>query len=381
MRTIISLLAAVALGIVLGLFVSPGIMTAILAIKQVTGQLIFFLIPLIIIGFVAPSIAQQKGNVSKTLLLAFGIAYLSSLGAAFFSVGLSDIFVPILNISSDNTVTRELPPQIFQLEIPPVMSVMSALVLAVCLGLGAVFTSSETITKILVEFKEIVLLLVRKLLIPILPFYIAANFAALAYEGNIARLKVFLPVILIVILAHYVWLAVLYLIASAYSRKNGWKVIKHYLPAYLTALGTMSSAATLGVALDCAHKSEILDDETIDFSVPLFANIHLCGSVLTEVFFVAVTSQLLYGHMPSLGTFAIFIVLLCLFAVGAPGVPGGTVLASLGIVISVLGFDDAGTALLIAIFALQDSFGTACNITGDGALTLIIDTYRRRHSS
>ena len=379
MRTIISLLSAVALGIVLGLLATPGVMTVVLAIKQITGQLIFFLIPLIILGFVAPSIASQKGNVSKTLLLAFAIAYLSSIGAAFFSVGLSEVLVPVLNITEDTTVGRELPQQIFQLEIPPIMSVMTALVLAVCLGLGVVFTHSDTLSKLLEEFKEIVLFLVKKLLIPILPFYIAANFAALAYEGNIARLKVFLPVIIIVILAHYVWLGVLYLIASVYSHKNGWRVLKHYLPAYLTALGTMSSAATLGVALECAHKSDALDSDTVDFAVPLFANIHLCGSVLTEVFFIAVTSQLLYGHMPTFGTFAIFIVLLGIFAVGAPGVPGGTVLASLGLVISVIGFDDAGTALLIAIFALQDSFGTACNVTGDGALSLIIDTFKHRH--
>ena len=379
MKTIISLLLAVGLGIVVGLFAAPGVMSVVMAVKLVAGQLIFFLIPLIIIGFVAPSISQQKGNVSKTLLLAFAAAYLSSLGAAFFGIGISDIFVPLLNIVDDTTGGRALPEQIFNLEIPPVMNVMTALVLAVCLGLGAVFTKADTLSRLLVEFKDIVLWLVKKLLMPILPFYVAANFAALAYEGNLSRLKVFLPVILIVIVAHYVWIAVLYLIASIYSRKNGWRVLRHYLPAYLTALGTMSSAATLGVALQCAHKSDALDSDTIDFAVPLFANIHLCGSVLTEVFFVAVTSQLLYGHMPDFGTFALFVVLLCVFAVGAPGVPGGTVLASLGLVISVLGFGDAGTALLIAIYALQDSFGTACNITSDGALTLIVDTFRRRH--
>ena len=378
MRTIISLFSAVAIGILLGFVASSGAMEVILAVKQVTGQLIFFLIPLIIIGFVAPSIAQQKGNVSRTLLLAFGLAYLSSIGAAFFGIGLSDIFVPILNIPADSTSSRELPQQLFQLDIPPVMSVMTALVLAVCLGVGTIATNSGTLAKLLTEFQQIVLFLVKKLLMPVLPFYIAANFAALAFEGSIAKLKVFLPVLLIVILAHYVWIAVLYLGASLYSGKNGWKVLKHYLPAYVTALGTMSSAATLGVALDCAHKSEILDGDTVDFAVPLFANIHLCGSVLTEVFFVAVTSQLLYGTMPALGTFVLFVLLLGIFAVGAPGVPGGTVLASLGLVISVLGFDDAGTALLIAIFALQDSFGTACNVTGDGALTLIVGTFRKR---
>ncbi|MCF0160670.1 MAG: cation:dicarboxylase symporter family transporter, partial [Bacteroidaceae bacterium] len=180
-----------------------------------------------------------------------------------------------------------------------------------------------------------------------------------------------------VILCHYIWLALLYGVASLYAGKNGWHVLRHYGPAYFTALGTMSSAATLGVALDCAHKSKLLDNKVTDFSVPLFANIHLCGSVLTEVFFIAVTSQLLYGHMPTLGTFILFILLLGIFAIGAPGVPGGTVLASLGLVVSIIGFDDAGTALLITIFALQDSFGTACNVTGDGALTLMVQTFEQ----
>ena len=140
----------------------------------------------------------------------------------------------------------------------------------------------------------------------------------------------------------------------------------------------MSSAATLGVALNCAHKSPILRKEISDVTVPLFANIHLCGSILTETVFVMTGSKLLYGTMPDPFTLVLFILLLGLFAIGAPGVPGGTVLASLGLIISVLQFDEAGTALLLTIFALQDSFGTACNVAGDGALTLITDTYEKK---
>ena len=155
-------------------------------------------------------------------------------------------------------------------------------------------------------------------------------------------------------------------------------MLKYYGPAYLTALGTMSSAATLGVALNCAHKSPVLRKEISDVTIPLFANIHLCGSILTETIFVMTVSQLLYGSMPSLFTLVLFILMLGLFAIGAPGVPGGTVLASLGLIISVLHFDETGTALLLTIFALQDSFGTACNVTGDGALTLITDTYEKK---
>ncbi len=159
------------------------------------------------------------------------------------------------------------------------------------------------------------------------------------------------------------------------------EVIKHYGPAYLTAIGTMSSAATLGVALKCAHKSKNLRSDMVDFGIPLFANIHLCGSVLTEVFFVMTVSKVLYGKIPSVGTMILFVLLLGIFAIGAPGVPGGTVMASLGLITGILGFDANGTALILAIFALQDSFGTACNVTGDGALTLILTGYVDKHKN
>lgn len=377
-NTIVLLLLAVAIGITAGFFIPDWGMKAVLVLKQLCGQVIFFLIPLIIIGFVAPSIASLSGNVSRLLLFSFILAYVSSIGAAFFSMAVGWEVIPLLHVSSGSDSVRQLPEVLFNLEIPPVLSVMSALLLSVFIGLGTIWIKSKEITTLLVQFRDIVLLLVSRVLIPLLPLYVAANFCALAYEGNIARLWVFLPVILIVIAGHYIWLLLLYVIASLYSGRNGWQVVRHYLPAYLTALGTMSSAATLGVALESAHKSTVLDKKITDFGIPLFANIHLCGSVLTETFFVCVVSQLLYGHLPDVPTMIQFILLLGVFAVGAPGVPGGTVLASLGIVISVLGFDDAGTALLITIFALQDSFGTACNITGDGALTLIVDAYDKK---
>ena len=200
-----------------------------------------------------------------------------------------------------------------------------------------------------------------------------ATFAELAYSGSLTRqLPVFLKVIVIVLIGHFIWMTLLYLIGGAVSKKNPLEVVKHYGPAYATAVGTMSSAATLPVALRCAHKSSVLPADIVDFAIPLGATTHLCGSVLTETFFAMTISQMLYGSVPSIGTMVLFSFLFGVFAVGAPGVPGGTVMASLGIVISVLGFNEIGTGLLIAIFALQDSFGTACNVTGDGALALIL---------
>lgn len=258
------------------------------------------------------------------------------------------------------------------------MSVMTALVIAIMVGLGTVWTRSEVFERALDHFQKMVLLLINRVLIPVLPFFIAANFCALSYEGAITRqLPVFLNVLGIVLGAHFLWLLFLYLAAGIFSGKNPWQVIRYYAPAYFTAVGTMSSAATLPVSLRCAKRSPVLKEDVVDFAVPLLSNIHLCGSILTEVFFVMTVSLMLYGSLPALSTMILFIILLGVFAVGAPGVPGGTVIASLGIVVSVLGFDETGTALLLTIFALQDSFGTACNVTGDGALTLILSKLDR----
>lgn len=384
-NTLFWLVLALALGIVLGTVVNEPAMGVILAVRQITGQIIFFLVPLIIIGFIAPSIASISGNASKLLLFTFGLAYLSSEGAAFFALGTSRLIIPSLNIGQAQASTP-LPDMLFNLEIPPVMSVMSALVLSIFLGLSVAWVRSEAWTRLLSDFKEMVLLLVKKVMIPVLPFYVATNFCALAYQGMLRQLLIFFLIILFAVIGHFIWLTVLYLSASIYSGRNGWQVIRHYAPAYFTALGTMSSAATLGVALECAHKSDVLDDDTIDFALPLFNNIHLCGSVLTEVFLISAVSIVLYGTLPTIGSMILFVLLLGIFAIGAPGVPGGTVMASLGLVISVImvpdaagnlqHFTDAGTSLLITIFALQDSFGTACNITGDGALTLIVNTFK-----
>lgn len=371
--TIFKLLLAVAIGIIAGFFVNEGFMNVVVTVKYILGQLIFFMVPLIILGFISSSIARMKGNASRMLGSALGLAYFSSVGAAFFALVLGYWLIPLLSVEPAAEGLKEIPPLVFRLDIPPVMSVMSALVLSIMIGLATVWTKSEVFGNILDHFQKMVLLLINRILIPVLPFFIAANFCALSYEGSITRqLPVFIGVMGIVLVAHFIWLTFLYLSAGVVSRKNPWLVLKYYGPAYLTAVGTMSSAATLAVALKCAKKSPVLKDEVVDFAVPLFSNIHLCGSILTEVFFVMTVSLMLYGTLPAVSVMVLFILLLGIFAIGAPGVPGGTVIASLGIVVSILGFDEAGTALLLTIFALQDSFGTACNITGDGALTLIL---------
>lgn len=289
--------------------------------------------------------------------------------------------IPHLSIATEVEGLKDLPAIVFQLDIPQIMPVMSALVFSLLLGLAATWTRAAVVTQVLEEFQQIVLSIVTKVVIPILPVFIAFTFCALSYEGTITKqLPVFLQVVIIVMIGHYIWLALLYAIGGVYSGKNPFDVIKNYGPAYITAVGTMSSAATLAVALRCAKKSQPpLRDDMVDFGIPLFANIHLCGSVLTEVFFVMTISKILYGTIPSLGTMILFCALLGVFAIGAPGVPGGTVMASLGLITGVLGFDETGTALMLTIFALQDSFGTACNVTGDGALTMILTGFAEKH--
>ena len=374
------LILGIAVGILCGLVFPESVMKVIVTLQYIMGQLITFCVPLIIIGFIAPSITKLGANASRLLGVAVIIAYASSICAAFMSTGAGYILIPHLSIDTSVAGLRDLPEVVFELNIPQIMPVMSALALSVLLGLAATWTKSQKIIDILAEFQNIVLDIVSKIIIPVLPFYIATTFCNLSYEGMITRqLPAFLQIILIVMLGHYIWLAVLYLLAGAYSGKNPWEVLRHYGPAYLTAVGTMSSAATLAVALRCARKSSVLREDMVSFGVPLFANIHLCGSVLTEVFFCMTISKILYGTLPSVGTMILFCMLLGIFAIGAPGVPGGTVMASLGLITGVLLFDDAGTALMLAIFALQDSFGTACNVTGDGALTLMLTGYVEKH--
>ena len=357
-------------------------MNVVVTVRFILSELINFCVPLIIIGFIAPSITRLGRTASRMLGIPLLCAYVSTILAAVLSMAAGYGIIPRLSVVSEAEGLRELPEVVFQLEIPAVMSVMSALVLSVLLGLACTWTKAVVMTELLEEFQKIVLEIVTRVVIPVLPAFIGFTFCALSYEGMITKqLPVFLKVILIVILGHYLWLAVLYIAAGIYSGTNPLDVVKNYGQAYLTAIGTMSSAATLAVALRCARKSvPPLRDDMVDFGIPLFANIHLCGSVLTEVFFVMTVSRILYGNLPGLGTMLLFCVLLGVFAIGAPGVPGGTVMASLGLITGVLGFDGTGTALMLTIFALQDSFGTACNITGDGALTLILSGYARKHN-
>ncbi|RGI84088.1 dicarboxylate/amino acid:cation symporter [Dorea formicigenerans] len=376
----VKLLIGIIIGIIFGQIFPENVMSVVVPLKNILGQIINFVVPLIVIGFIAPSITKLGNNASRMLGVALMVAYTSSVLAALLSMGAGYAIIPNLPVVSEIEGLKELPEDVFGLTIPQIMNVMSALAFSILIGLAAIWTKAKTIITILEEFQNIVLAIVSKIIIPILPVFIAFTFTCLSYDGTITKqLPVFVSAVVIVMIGHYIWLTVLYVVAGVYSGKNPIEVVKHYGPAYITAVGTMSSAATLAVALRCARKSKVLREDMVDFGVPLFANIHLCGSVLTEVFFCMIVSKVLYGTLPDIQTLVLFCVLLAIFAIGAPGVPGGTVMASLGLITGVLGFGDDGTALMLAIFALQDSFGTACNVTGDGALTLFLTGYAEKH--
>ncbi|MBQ7197187.1 MAG: dicarboxylate/amino acid:cation symporter [Synergistaceae bacterium] len=385
-KLIVALVLGTVVGLVLasmeGSAICSALLNIIVTVRFISGQFINFCVPLIIIGFVAPSITRLGTNASRMLILALILAYVSSIGAAFAATAAGYSILPFMHIVSEVEGLKELPDVLFKLSIPQIMPVMSALFLSVTVGLAAAWNRSKYFINLLEEFQKIVLSIVTRFLIPVLPWLIGTTFCGLAYEGSITKqFPVFVMIILLVMAGHYIWMALLYSIAGAYSGRNPWNIIKNYGPAYMTAVGTMSSAATLSVALECARKSEpTLRDDMVNFGIPLFANIHLCGSVMTETFFVMAVSKILYGVYPTVGNMVLFCLLLGVFAIGAPGVPGGTVMASLGLITGVLGFDAAGTALMLTIFALQDSFGTACNVTGDGALTLILTGYAEKHN-
>ncbi|MCF0194085.1 MAG: cation:dicarboxylase symporter family transporter [Bacteroidaceae bacterium] len=374
------------MSIVVGIVVGYGVMTlpegigavfvqAFLVTRQVTSQIILFLVPMIIMGCVAPSITGFSGNVTRLLFFTIAIAYLSTICAALMSMGVGYLTVPLFSFETGGAMTA-LPTPIISLKFPT-MDTMSALLLAILLGLGTVWIGSQRFKVMLEDFRDMVLEMVQRVMVPILPFFIGTNFALLVVEGKLAMLSVYLPAVAIIICMHWVWIGVTYAVATLYSGRSGWRVARTYPPAYFTALGTMSSAATLPVALSGIKKATEVDAKTSDFAIPLFCNIHLCGSIITEIFLVLTTYYTFFHTMPDPVAMVVFAILASVIAIGSPGVPGGINMSCIGLVYSiVLGAEDQSFfAIMTAIYAVQDGFGTGCNVTCDGALTMITDRY------
>ena len=366
---------AIALGIIFGLFVPAWTVRIFNTFNALFGEFLGFIIPLIIVGLVTPAIADIGNKAGKILIVTVLIAYASTLFAGFSSYLTGATLFPSLIDSGamEQAMTEAADPApFFSITLPPVMGVMTALILAFVLGLCLAATQHKVLLDAAHGFEDIVTMTIKNAIIPLLPIYIFGIFLNMTYVGEVfSILKVFITIIGIIFILHVAVLLVQYCIAGALAKRNPLKMLVNMLPAYLTALGTQSSAATIPVTLEQTRKNGVSEDIS-GFVVPLCATIHLAGSTL-KIVACALALMIMQGMPYDIGMFAGFIFMLGVTMVAAPGVPGGAIMAALGVLQSMLGFDQEAQALMIALYIAMDSFGTACNVTGDGAIAVIIE--------
>ena len=368
------ILIGILLGITIGMFTPDWLVRTAVTFNGIFSQFLGFIIPIIIIGLVTPAISDIGKGAGKMLLLTVAIAYGSTVFAGFTSylTGVSVFPGLIEGVTMKDVASSNDALPYFTVNIPPLMNVMTALVLAFMTGLGLSATDGSTLKDAVHEFEEIVVLVIRTAVIPVLPFYIFGIFLNMTYSGQVfSILKVFISIIGIIFLIHIGILILQFCIAGAIARRNPFRLLWTMLPAYFTALGTQSSAATIPVTLEQTRRNGV-SEEIAGFTVPLCATIHMSGSTL-KIVACALAIMMMNGMHYDMGMFAGFILLLGITMVAAPGVPGGAIMASLGLLQSMLGFDQEAQALMIALYIAMDSFGTACNVTGDGAIAVIID--------
>ena len=373
------LIIAIALGIAVGM-VAPEKLIAIFAtFNGIFNQFLGFIIPLIIIGFVVPGIADLGSGACKSLAITALVAFLSTIIAGsvayFVDTTAFPSFLEVGSIVLDNAQNAEetMVASLFTIEMPAIMGVMSALILSFTLGLGIAVTKAEGLKGIFNEFQAIISKVIASIIIPLLPFHVFGIFSNLTYSGTVAEImSVFIKVFGIILLLHIGILIFQYVIAGVFAKKNPFGLLKNMLPAYFTALGTQSSAATIPVTLEQTKKNGVRG-EVADFVIPLCATIHLSGSTITLTS-CAIAIMMLNGINVSFGQLLPFILMLGVTMVAAPGVPGGAVMAALGVLESMLGFNSIMLNLMIALYIAQDSFGTACNVTGDGAIAVLINS-------
>ncbi|WP_164667249.1 dicarboxylate/amino acid:cation symporter [Virgibacillus doumboii] len=375
MKLIGKLLLGIVSGIIIGLIAPDFLSRGIVTFKEIFGQFLGFTIPLIIIFFIVSGIASFGKESGKMLGITSAVAYSSSILAGTLAFIVALIVIPMLvgNGGGSAEETGGFKP-FFELTIDPAMGVMTALVLSFVFGVGITRIESPVLRSFFDEGKEIIERLIWKIIIPILPFYIASIFAEIAADGAVFEtLKAFGLVLVMAVVVHWVWISILYLVAGTFAGKSPFKALKNMLPAYFTGLGTMSSAATIPVTVRSAKNNKV-SDGVADSAVPLCATIHLSGSTITIVTCSVAVMVLSSGlSLPTFGMMIPFILMLGIIMIAAPGVPGGAVMAALGLLGSMLGFDDTALGLMIALYMAQDSFGTAANVTGDGAIALIVD--------
>ncbi|WP_252312833.1 dicarboxylate/amino acid:cation symporter [Sinobaca sp. H24] len=377
MKLIIRLLAGIAAGALIGYVGNETTAQLMVTIKELIGTFIFFMVPLIILFFITAGIASLGRGAGRILGATVGTAYASTVLAGTFALTVVLLVLPALGLTGGEAAQPSEMEGFIDFTIEPVFDVLTALVLAFVFGIGIAATGSQKLLGFFTEGQSIVELSIRKVLIPLLPFYIAGVFAEMSYEGTVVQtLGVFGIVLLLAVGMHFAWLMIQYSIAGALNRTNPFILLKTMLPAYFTALGTMSSAATIPVTLESVKKTKARH-AVANFVVPLCANIHLSGSMIT---IVTASTAVMYVYpglsFPGFLTMIPVIMTLAVMMVAAPGVPGGAVVAAVGVLSTMLGFDEGAVALMIAIYLAQDSFGTAANVTGDGAITMIINSLK-----
>lgn len=366
-------LIAIAVGVAFGSFLPES--RLLLTFNEVFSQFLGFFIPILIVGLVTPSIAEIGSGAGRMLAFTALLAYGSTVVAGFVSYFTGATFFPSM-IDADTATqlgsqSSALTPY-FTINIPPLMDVMTALVMAFVFGLGLAYLKGDVLRRASFEVREIVEMTIRTVIIPLLPIYIFGIFYNMTASGEVFRvMSVFVKIIVVIFVLHVLWLVTLYIVAGAVSGKNPFKMLSTMLPAYFTALGTQSSAATIPVSLAQAKKMGV-SDGVAGFVIPLCATIHLSGSML-KIVSCALALMMMQGMEYDFSLFAGFIFMLGITMVAAPGVPGGAIMAALGVLTSMLGFSAADQALMISLYIAMDSFGTACNVTGDGALALIVD--------
>ena len=368
---------AIAAGILFGQFLPSGIARIFVTFNSLFGEFLSFSIPLIIVGLVVPAIGDLGKGAGKLLLLTALIAYGSTIFSGFFTFfsGVA-IFPGILPAHAeltalDNPENAMLIPY-FKVAMPPLMGVMTALILSFVVGLGLSHIQGQTLHGAFADFKEIIIKLIEAVIIPLLPLHIFGIFLNMTVSGQVASIiNMFIKVIAVIFVLHVLLLLIQFSIAGLMAHKNPLRLLRNMLPAYATALGTQSSAATIPVTLAQAVKNGVRENIAI-FTVPLCATIHLAGSTM-KIVACAMAILIMSGAPIEFSNFAGFILMLGITMVAAPGVPGGAIMAALGVLESMLGFDDTLQALMIALYIAMDSFGTACNVTGDGAIALVVD--------
>lgn len=378
---LIQIIIAILLGIGCGYFFDVGLTRCFLTFNSIFSNFLGFCVPLIVLGFVSAAIADLESNAGKMLLMAVILSYGITLGAGLLSFFVSSNIFPMYLESNQGTQiieeASELSPY-FTINMPPLFEIMSGMIIAFILGLGvAQLKGGESKLKgIIIEFRDIIAWVIAKVIIPLLPLYIFGIFLKMTFTGEMSSIMTgFYKIILVIFVLHILWLIFLYIIAAFFSRKekNPFKLIWLMLPAYFTALGTSSSAATIPVTLRQTIKMGVNED-IAGFTVPLCATIDLSGSAL-KIVACAVALMIMRGMPYDFGMFAYFVAMMGVALIAAPGVPGGSIMASLALLSSILGFSEYDCGLMIALYIAMDSFGTACNVTGDGVIAIVIDRF------